>query len=82
MVLSFVVNAQVFPFSLVLGGIPVGTVALIMVIAGFVMSFVFSNYEGNIIKSILESLKNIVSVLLGDAIVDIQFKQTYLKGAC
>ena len=23
-----------------------------------------------------------VSVLLGDAIVDIQFKQTYLKGAC
>ncbi len=64
-VLSFVVNAQVFPFSLVLGGIPVGTVALIMVIAGFVMSFVFSNYEGSIVKSILESLKNIVSVLLG-----------------
>ena len=23
-----------------------------------------------------------VSVLLGDALVDIQFKQTYLKGAC
>ncbi|MBE6783610.1 MAG: ATPase [Ruminococcaceae bacterium] len=64
-VLSFVVNAQVFSFSLVLGGIPVGTVALIMVIAGFVMSFVFSNYAGNIVKSILESLKNIVSVLLG-----------------
>ena len=64
-VLSFVVNAQVFPFGLVIAGIPVGTVALIMVIAGFVMSFVFSNYEGNIIKSILESLKNIVSVLLG-----------------
>ncbi len=64
-VLSFVVNAQVFSFGLVIGGVPVGTVALIMVIAGFVMSFVFSNYEGNIIKSILESLKNIVSVLLG-----------------
>ena len=64
-VLSFVVNAQVFPFGLVIGGIPVGTIALIMVIAGFVMSFVFSNYEGNIVKSILESLKNIVSVLLG-----------------
>ena len=64
-VLSFVVNAQVFPFGLVIGGVPVGTVALILVIAGFVMSFVFSNYEGNIIKSILESLKNIVSVLLG-----------------
>lgn len=64
-VLSFVVNAEVFSFGLVIGGIPVGTVALIMVIAGFVMSFVFSNYEGNIIKSILASLKNIVSVLLG-----------------
>ncbi len=64
-VLSFVVNAQVFSFGLVLGGVPVGTVALVLVIAGFVMSFVFSNYEGNIIKSILESLKNIVSVLLG-----------------
>ena len=64
-VLSFVVNAEVFPFSLVIGGIPVGTVALIMVIVGFIMSFVFANYEGNIVKSILESLKNIVSVLLG-----------------
>ncbi len=64
-VLSFVVNAQVFPFGLVISGIPVGTVALVMVIAGFVMSFVFSNYNGSIGKSILESLKNIVSVLLG-----------------
>ncbi len=64
-VLSFVVNAEVFSFGLVIGGVPVGTVALVMVIAGFVMSFVFSNYEGNIVKSILESLKNIVSVLLG-----------------
>ena len=64
-VLSFVVNAQVFPFGLVIGGVPVGTVALILVITGFVMSFVFSNYNGSIGKSILESLKNIVSVLLG-----------------
>ena len=64
-VLSFVVNPEVFPFGLVIGGIPVGTVALVLVIVGFVMSFVFSNYEGSIGKSILESLKNIVSVLLG-----------------
>ncbi|MBR2868435.1 MAG: ATPase [Clostridia bacterium] len=64
-VLSFVVNAQVFPFGLVISGIPVGTVALVLVIVGFVMSFVFSNYNGSIGKSILESLKNIVSVLLG-----------------
>lgn len=64
-VLSFVVNGDVFSFGLVIGGIPVGTAALVMVIAGFVLSFVFSNYEGNVVKSILESLKNIVSVLLG-----------------
>ncbi|MBQ4625928.1 MAG: ATPase, partial [Clostridia bacterium] len=63
--LSFVVNSEVFSFGLVIGGVPVGTVALVTVIAGFVMSFVFSNYEGNLVKSILESLKNIVSVLLG-----------------
>ena len=64
-VLSFVVNPQVFPFGLVISGIPIGTIALILVIVGFVMSFVFSNYEGSVGKSILESLKNIVSVLLG-----------------
>ena len=64
-VLSFVVNPEVFSFGLIIGGIPVGTVALVLVAVGFVMSFVFANYEGNVVKSILESLKNIVSVLLG-----------------
>lgn len=64
-VLNFVVNAAIFPFGLVLGGIPVGTVALVFVVVGFVMSFVFANYEGSVVKSILESLKNIISVLLG-----------------
>lgn len=64
-VLSFVVNGAVFPFGLVIGGVPVGTAALVLVVAGFVMSFVFSNYEGSIGKSVLTSLKNIVSVLLG-----------------
>lgn len=64
-VLSFVVNAEVFTFGLVIGGVPVGTVALALVGVGFVMSFVFSNYEGSVIKSVLASVKNIVSVLLG-----------------
>lgn len=64
-VLSFVVNAEVFSFGLVIGGIPVGTVSLIFVLVGFVLGFVFSNYEGSILKSILASLTNIVSVLLG-----------------
>lgn len=64
-VLNFVVNARIFSFGLVLGGIPVGVAALVMVAVGFVMSFVFANYEGNVLQSVLASLKNIISVLLG-----------------
>ena len=64
-VLSLVVNAEVFSFGLIIGSIPVGTVAIALIGIGFVLSFVFSNYEGSIIKSILSSLTNIVSVLLG-----------------
>ena len=65
LVLSLVVNAEVFSFGLVIGGVPIGTVAIALIGIGFVLSFVFSNYEGSIIKSILSSLANIVSVLLG-----------------
>ena len=64
-VLSLVVNAEVFNFGLVIGSVPVGTVAIALIVLGFVLSFIFSNYEGSIIKSILSSLTNIVSVLLG-----------------
>lgn len=35
--------------------------------AGFVVNFVFTNYEGSVGKSILESLKNIISMILGIA---------------
>ncbi len=65
LVLSLVVNAEVFSFGLVIGGVPVGTVAIALIGIGFVLNFVFSNYEGSIMKSILSSLTNIVSVLLG-----------------
>ena len=65
LVLSLVVNPEVFSLGLVLGGVPVGTVALVLIGVGFVMSFVFANYEGNVIKSLIASIKNIVSVLLG-----------------
>ena len=65
LVLSLVVNAEVFSFGLVIGGVPIGTVAIALIGVGFALSFVFSNYEGSIVKSILSSLTNIVSVLLG-----------------
>ena len=64
-VLSLVVNAKVFSFGLIIAGIPIGTVAIALIGVGFVLSFIFSNYEGSVIKSILSSLTNIVSVLLG-----------------
>lgn len=64
-VLSLVVNPLVFPLDLVIGGVPVATVAIVLVAVGFALSFVFANYEGSIAKSVLESLVNIVSVLLG-----------------
>lgn len=64
-VLSLVVNAAVFPMMLVIGGVPVGLIFIGCVAVGFVLSFVFANYEGNILQSILASVKDIVSVLLG-----------------
>ena len=65
MVLSFVVNPEVFSFGLIIKGIPVGTAAIALIGVGFLLKFVFSNYEGSIIKSVLASFADIVSVLLG-----------------
>ncbi len=64
-VLALVVNGQVFAMGLVLAGIPVGTAAFAFIGVGFVMSFVFANYDGSLKESVLSSLTNIVSVLLG-----------------
>jgi len=65
LVLSFVVNADVFSFGLAIGSTTIGTITIALIGAGFLLSFVFSNYEGSIIKSIVASIVNIVSVLLG-----------------
>jgi len=65
LVLSFVVNGQVFSMGLKIGGVPIGIVSLALTGVGFVLTFVFANYSGSIKKSIIASLKNIVSVLLG-----------------
>ncbi len=59
-VLSMVVNGAVFPLGSSLGFTAIGLVA-----AGFLLRFVFASYEGSIGAAILDSLKNIVSVLLG-----------------
>lgn len=44
---------------------PIPTYAYYFLIGGFALSFTFSNYEGNVLKSILASFANFVSVFLG-----------------
>ena len=75
-VFNMVVDGTRFPLSDTGNPIPIfgGAIVLpsitplvcISVLAiGFVLSFIFSNYEGSVGKSVLESCKNIISVLLG-----------------
>lgn len=64
-VLSMVVNDKVFQMLGNIGPVPVGKIEISLIAVGFAMSFIFANYEGSIGASILESCKNIISVLLG-----------------
>ena len=64
-VLSMVVSSTVFSFTEKIYGFPIGIFEISLVGVGFVLSFIFSNYEGSVGKSVLESCKNIISVLLG-----------------
>ncbi|MDR1238904.1 MAG: V-type ATP synthase subunit I [Treponema sp.] len=47
--------------------IPMYPMAIYVFAGGFAFNFVFASYEGSIGRSILESLKNIISVILGIA---------------
>ena len=62
-VLAMVVNGQVFPMLGYIGSVPVGYIEVSLIAIGFVMSFIFANYEGNVIASILESFETICSSL-------------------
>lgn len=64
-VLSMVVDSSIFSFDKVVYGIPVGTVSIALVLAGFGLNFIFANYDGSVLASVMESVKNIISVLLG-----------------
>ena len=64
-VLSMVVDSRVFQMMGSIGPVPVGKIEISLIAIGFTMSFIFSNYEGSIGQSILASLKNIISVILG-----------------
>jgi V/A-type H+-transporting ATPase subunit I len=47
--------------------IPLAMPAVYAFAAGFLLNFVFANYDGSVGRSILESLKNFISVILGIA---------------
>jgi V/A-type H+-transporting ATPase subunit I len=47
--------------------IPLFMPAVYVFAGGFFLNFLFANYEGNFGRSVLESLKNIISVILGIA---------------
>ncbi len=64
-VLAMVVNGKVFQMLGNIGPVPVGVIEISLIAIGFAMSFIFANYEGSIGKSVLESCKNIISVILG-----------------
>ena len=60
-----VVSSSVFAFDEVIYGVPIGKVSVLMIAIGFALSFVFANYDGSVIESIMASVKGIISVLLG-----------------
>ena len=70
-VMSLVVDSVKYPLlavteqTIYVGKAPLQFICLGVLGVGFLLNFVFSNYEGSVGKSILESLKNIISVLLG-----------------
>ena len=64
-VLSMVVSSSVFAFDEVIYGVPIGKVSVLMIAIGFALSFVFANYDGSVVESIMASVKGIISVLLG-----------------
>jgi V/A-type H+-transporting ATPase subunit I len=60
-VLALVVDAKRFPF----GAVGFENIWFSMLIGGFALVFIFGNYEGNIIKSIIASFANFISSILG-----------------
>lgn len=72
-VMNMVVDAVKYPLGITpetlyffgVDYLPVPYVAIAVLLAGFALNFIFSNYSGSIKDSVLESCRNIISVLLG-----------------
>lgn len=59
-VLSLVVDADKYPL-----GSPFGQAMIGLVLSGFLLNFLFINYSGKVGEGILESLKNVITMILG-----------------
>ena len=69
-VMNMVVDSTKYPLgvteqTMFVFGFPLPFVCLGVLGLGFLLNFIFANYEGSVGKSVLESVKNIISVLLG-----------------
>ena len=64
-VLYIVVDKLRFPMNLDFFGMPISNLVFTAIGGGFFLNFVFINYDGSILKSILTSVTNIISVFLG-----------------
>lgn len=69
-VMNMVVDSTKYPLgvteqTMFVFGFPLPFVCLGILGLGFLLNFIFANYEGSVGKSVLESVKNIISVLLG-----------------
>ena len=69
-VMNMVVDSVKYPLGITentiyVFGFPLPFVCLGVLGLGFLLNFIFANYEGSVGKSVLESVKNIISVLLG-----------------
>lgn len=69
-VMNMVVDAFKYPLgvtpqTIYVAGVPLSYIALCVLGIGFALNFTFANYNGSVKESVLESCKNIISVLLG-----------------
>ena len=66
-ILMMIISSREFPVDAIIlfDKVPIGILSVGILGFGFVLSFIFSNYAGSLKNSILESCKNIISVILG-----------------
>ena len=55
-ILNIIISAEKYPIT---------TAVKLCILIGFIVNFIFANYEGSVLKSIGEACKNLISMILG-----------------